>query len=360
MAAEKEYIRKMFVQFYDKNWKGKGREYSQEAFVAEVKKIDPQSGFTKSRLSKILNGHSYTTARYLEIFARVLGVELEDFYPQSVYAEKYGGSPEYQNEVAKYNNRIARECFGLDLSFLYGLKQLIDFDSEFPTFAPLECITADPEEGYPFGLKYERVQLVPAAEIDKGRGLFQVSRDGEVFNLSPVDMKYLKTIQNSVVKIVKGLFAEHRQELESAALEATYRCKEFLKGGKAITLGRDPFSPEELQKLDNNGIYTEEEYKKYDIPNPPEGLRYTAAHTEKGWGDIHIGRGALPPDELVAFFESKRRKKGGGAGEAVPDGAEQSGGGQVPDSEGQGATVTESSGRQKQKGGSNNGKARKR
>lgn len=359
MATDKEIVRERFKEFYRNNWEKLGRGYSQESFVAEVKKIDPESGFTKSRLSKILNGHSFASVKYLEIFARVLGVELEDFYPQSVYVEKYSDSPEYQNEVAKYNNRVARECFGLDLSFLYGLKQLIDFDEEFPAFSPLECITADPEGGYPFGLKYERVQLVPAAEIDKGRGLFQVSHDGEVFNLSPVDMKYLKTIQNSVVKIVKGLFAEHRQELESAALEATYRCKEFLKSTKTITLGRDPLSPEELQKIDNSGIYTEGEYQKYKIPKAPEGLRYTAAHTEKGW-DIHVGRGALPPDELRKFFESKRRKKGGGAGEAVPDDAEQSGGGQVPDHEGQGAAVTESGARQKKEGGSNNGKARKR
>ena len=47
----------------------------------------------------------------------------------------------------------------LHLSLLYGLKELIDFDSEFPIYAPLECAVADPVNGFPFGLKYEKIRI---------------------------------------------------------------------------------------------------------------------------------------------------------------------------------------------------------
>lgn len=355
----REFIKEAFRNVYQREWEQKGK--SLQEFVDAVAALDPGSGLTKEQVCRWKNGRVAPSPKSLTVVCQVLGIDIQKVFYPSTIEDKYRYSSEYQDAISEWKDGIAKNCFGLNLSFLYGLKQLIDFDSEFPVFSPLQCVAAEPVNGFPFGLKYERAELVAASKGENGKGLFQIEAGGNVVSLSPVDMKYLKAIQNYIVRKVREQFAHHRQELVDCMNEATEQCKDYLRPGEWIELGQDPLSPESLQKVDKWGIYTEEEKQKYRIPDPPDELPLTAAHIEKG-SEIHLGGkgGGLPPDELREFFESKRRKKGGGAGEAVPDGAEQSGGGQVPDSKGQGAAMTESGGRQKQKGGSNNGKARKR
>lgn len=302
MGVDKEFIKSAFYNLYQRKWKAQGK--SQEEFAEAVRAIDPECGINKSYVSKLLNGHKAPSARYLQDFGRVLGVALEDFYP-STYEDKYRYSSEYQDAVEDWKKETAEKSFGLNLSLLYGLKQLIDFDSEFPAYAPLQCVAADPENGFPFSLKYEREEFAKAAEGSKGKSLFQILSRGEVVSLGPADMKYLKMIQNYLVRKVREQFAHHKQELIDSANEATEQCKDYLQPGKKISLGKDPLPPETLQKIDRWGIYTVEEKEKYRIPDPPEELPYTAAYKEKD-SEIHLGRGALPLDELRKYFEGKR------------------------------------------------------
>ena len=304
MAGDKEFIRNAFYNVYQRKWKSRGR--SQEEFAEAVRKVDPECGINKTYVSKLLNGKYTPSAKYLGVFCKVLEVDIEEFFP-STYEDKYRYSSEYQDAVSEWKDHIAEDSFGLNLSLLYGLKQLIDFDSEFPAFSPLECVAADPMNGFPFGLKYERAELAEASEGSKGKSLLQISQDNKVVSMSPADLKYLKMIQSYIIRKVREQFAYHRQELIDSMNEASEQCKQYLKPGELIIMGQDPLSPEELQKVDKWGIYTEEEKRRYKIPDSPEELPYTAAHKEKEW-EIHLGGkdSALPPDELREFFNKKR------------------------------------------------------
>jgi len=333
-----DFIKEAFRNAYQREWESKGK--SLQEFVDSVTAIDPGSGLTKAQVSRWKNGRVAPSPKSLTVICQVLGVDIHEVFYPSTIEDKYRYSSEYQDAVSEWKDEIAKDCFGLNLSFLYGLKQLIDFDSEFPAFAPLECVTTEPVNGYPFGLKYERSELVTASKGENGKGLFQIETGGKVVSLSPVDMKYLKAIQNYIVRKVREQFAHHRQELIDCMNEATEQCKDFLRPGAndMDELLSGPLSPEKLQKIDKWGIYTEAESDKYRIPDNPEGLPLIAAIKNKN-PEIHLGRGALPLDELRERFGLK---KGGGDGETVTDGAEQSSGDQIPDREGQGAAVTES------------------
>ena len=285
MKADKEFINMSFRYVYDRKWKSQGK--SQKEFARAVRAIDPECGINNTYVSKLYSGKYTPSARYLSLFCKVLNVEMEEFYPETMEG-KYRYSPDYQDEVEEYKEIIAQDCFGLNLSFLYGLKQMINFDEEFPIFAPLQCNVADPVDGFPFGLKYDRVRLVEAAESK--HSLFQISIEGKTINLSPADMKFLKALQNYVIRKVRELFKFHKQELIDSVNEATDSCKEYMRPGKTIELGKSPLSAEALQDVDKWGLYSNEEYKKYKLPVSPEELQYTAAYYIDGWKAIHFGK----------------------------------------------------------------------
>ena len=286
MKPNKEFISEAFYNVYQRKWKSQGK--SQEEFAKAVREIDPECGINKTYVSKLLNGIYTPSAKYLNLFCKVLNVDMQEFYPVSI-EDKYRYSPDYQDSVSEWNDRVAKECFGLNLSFLYGLKQLIDFDNEFPLFANLKCSVTDPVNGFPFGMKYERVQLYEAAEANHGNGLFQVASDGKVFNLSLADMEFLKAVQNYLVRKTLDLFNFHKQELIDSMNEASEKCMDHLRQVKMTDLGQNPLSPDELQKIDKWGFYIERKFRKYKIPDPPEELKYISAYTDNGFGEIHFG-----------------------------------------------------------------------
>lgn len=352
-----EFIKEAFRNVYQREWEKKGK--SLKEFAERYAEIEQGSEVTeertdaiKAQVSRWKNGHKAPSAKSIKIICQVFaafGVDAQkEFYP-STYEDKYRYSSEYQDAIAERNEHIAKDCFGLNLSFLYGLKQLIDFDSEFPAFAHLEWSFADPVNGFPFGVKYERVELASAAKGENGKSLFQIENGGKVITLQPADMKYLKAVQNFIVRKVREQFAHHRQELIDSMNEATEQCKDYLRPGAVVHIGKDPLSPEELQKIDKWGIYTEQELNKYKIPDSPEELPITAAYIEKE-SEFHLGSPASSPEELQEFF--KQRREARKRGEAVPDaeGAETDPGGGI-DPGGNDKNM---------KGGSDNGKARER
>ncbi len=306
MADNKEYMRNAFANAYQRKWEAKGGSLTE--FVEKVRKNAEERGIdcklTRFDVSKMKNGRRNVPLKYLEDICEVLQVDMDEFFPSSD-EDKYRYSAEYQDEASEWNDRVAKDCFGLNLSLIYGLKQLIDFDSEFPAFAPLEWNPADPVEGFPFGLEYKRGEFEEASETSQGTGLFQIVHEGKVINLNPVDMKYLKAIQNYIVRKVREQFAHHKQELIDSMNEASDSCKEYLQKEKKIIIGQDPLSPDQLQKVDKWGLYSEAERNRYKIPDPPDNVPYTSAFTQEE-KEIHIGRDPLPPDELREFFDKKK------------------------------------------------------
>lgn len=311
MRADKDYISKVFRELYIRKWESKPQKNSLQDFVNKIHEIDPESGIDKAYISRLKNGKypSAPKTETLRALCAALGVELEEFYP-STYEDKYQYSSDYQDKVEEWKKETAEKCFGLNLSLLYGLKHLIDFDSEFPAYAPLQCVAAEPENGFPFSLKYEREEFAKAAEGNRGKSLFQISSAGKIISLGPADMKYLQMIQKYIVRIVREQFAHHRQELIDSMNEATEQCKNYFQPGKKISLGEDPLPPETLQKIDRWGIYTLAEKERLKITDPPEELPYTAAYKERD-SITQIGHDPLPVEELTAWFDEQRKKRKG-------------------------------------------------
>ena len=153
-------------------------------------------------------------------------------------------------------------------------------------FSELIVAAADPEQFFPSGLTYKRAEPAEAYDASYDKRLFQVSTGGKAYNISPEDMKFLKVVQNTIIRKVSDMFSKHRQELIDAANLAAEKCEGYTFA-EMVKSGRDPLSPEELQKIDKWGIYTVDELNRYNIPLPPDDLQLTAAHIDPG---IVIGR----------------------------------------------------------------------
>ena len=280
MKIDKKFISKRFCELYHEKWTG-----TQAQFADAVKALDPENGISNNYVSKLLKGEYAPAQRNLQLFCRVLGVDYqEEFFPQA-YEDKYKYSAEYQDKVSKYFEQLA-DSFGLNLSFLTGLRQLIDFDKDFPLFTELIVAAADPDKFIPSGLKYKRAEKLEAYKASAGQRLFQVSTGEKVVNMNPEDFKFLAEVQKTVVASVKEQFALHRQKLTDAETKASEKC-EGCTFAYMIKSGHDPLSLEELQKIDESGIYTLKEYNKTKFPLPPDDLPLTSAHIDPG---IVIGR----------------------------------------------------------------------
>ncbi|MBR3244188.1 MAG: hypothetical protein IKF90_16080 [Parasporobacterium sp.] len=278
--ARREYVVAKFNELYMKRWKSQGRTAQEFAnCVNEMLPMGVDGRCEPKYVSGWLHGKK-SPEKYLGAISRVLNVDISEFFP-SGSEEEYRYSAEYQNDVAIWQDKVAENSFGLNLSLMKGLRTLIDFDTDFPVYMPLQPSTADPEDGYPFGLKYERMEALEAAEATRGDGLFQLHRDGKTINLSPPDMKFLKVVQKAIIKYVTMLFEHHREELSLAAASATNKSKSIFEPGKVIDFGNDPLTAESLQMIDRYGFYTPEERKRYKIPTEPEGITFTAAYIQK-------------------------------------------------------------------------------
>lgn len=281
MNVDKQFVRERFYRLYHEKWKG-----TQAEFAQAVKAIDPGNGISNDYVSKLLKGKYTPSERNLQLFCTVLGVDYKSEFMPSSYEDKYRCSGEYQDKAAAYLSQVATDSFGLNLSLLYGLRQLIDFDTEFPLFSELIVAAADPEQFFPSGLTYKRAEPAEAYDASYDKRLFQVSTGGKAYNISPEDMKFLKVVQNTIIRKVSEMFSKHRQELIDAANLAAEKCEGYTFA-EMVKSGRDPLSPEELQKIDKWGIYTVDELNRYNIPLPPDDLQLTAAHIDPG---IVIGR----------------------------------------------------------------------
>ena len=266
--TEGEYKKNVFRNLYETKWKAEGK--TQEDFVYAVRAIDPQNGISKSYVSKYLNGKYTPSPQNIKIFCQIFGVEMDEFIP-STYIDKYRYDRIYQDDLQGWLEDISTDCFGLNLSFWYGIRQIMgkDFDKLFPMFAPLYPVllpfpvTTDEGEN-PISFYGRRSEpFVESATGTKGKSLFQVERNGKNYNLSPCDLKYLQALQKRIIKAIKKDFIDHRAELDMAKVKASAECQVVHEDGSVDIC---ELSEETLQQIDKWGIYTEEEAQKYSYP----------------------------------------------------------------------------------------------
>lgn len=265
--TDKEFVKKRFRDLYLQKWAALGKTQAQ--FAEAIIQIRPDAAVDRPYVSRWVNGKRTPEQYYLQAICEVLEVDISEFEPKTK-ADKYTYSTSYQDRIAEEHEKTAIDEFGINLTLLSGLKQLIDFDSEFPVYSPL-YLTADNEAPDPFKtLKYERMPLGEASEGSNGLNLFQIRRDGKVVTLSRYDMKYLKALQRELIKWTRQQFERHKERLAEAEIEANQYCYEQEEDN---VYSRGCCSPELLQKIDKWGIYTEQEAKK-------NGMVYGKKETE--------------------------------------------------------------------------------
>ena len=303
-AAAVSYASEKFRQLYMAKWKSKGLSQAQfaqrvnEAMRNQGKKAECNYRYVSSWVS----GAKFPQL-YLKAVCEVLEVDETEFIPARS-EDQYQYSTKYQDKVSTWQDDIAKKNFGLNLTLMKALKELVSFDTDFPIYTPLECVSAEPEEGYPFGLKYERMKPLEAAEADASRSLFQIRHEGKIINLSPSDMKFLKVVQDTIVGNARALFEYHQKELLFAEETAATRSRILLKPGCTVNLDEGPISPEELQKIDPYGFYTEQERKRHKIPPEPEGLPYTAAYKQGAREQIHFNPDIKPINTWLEILQA--------------------------------------------------------
>ena len=156
---------------------------------------------------------------------------------------------------------IAEKNVCIDLTFFQGLRNIIpDFDSIYPCYFPLYYREADSNGEY-----YKRFVPADSSETSNGKGLFQLERDGQLYFLTKYDLKIIKTLQDAVIKSVCDWFVKVDRKMKRAESAAI---RKFIdKYGDSFV--RDGLSSAELQELDPLGMYTDDERKKYNIPEGP-------------------------------------------------------------------------------------------
>lgn len=263
--VRKEFITDRLNDLYDKKWRSQGK--TQKEFAEAIKEVDPASGINETYVSRLLNG-KYAPKQYLPAICQVLDVDISEFSPKT-HDDRYQYASDFADGLEGRLEELAINNFKIDLTFFQGLKNIIpDFDDVFPKFYPLFWYDVFDQNHKPF----QRIVPAETTETSSGQGLFQITRDGKTYFLTKYDMKFILWLQLKIRKYVLALFEAHQKTLDEAEarVDTVFWEKnlevnpEFDKDNTFWTVYK--LSEEELQDIDQFGIYTEKEERRFRLP----------------------------------------------------------------------------------------------
>lgn len=208
------FQKKFLIQL--KDWKNarksEGKDFSDQAFADEV-------GVSRGSVANWKKGvlpDSYS----LEEICRVFGVKKEYFQINS-REDMYQFSQEYITDVGRENAQFAEEI-GFDMGLLSALRRLVDFEKLFPIYSNIlptlgrldSCITAFRN---PNLANSETIQNEELKDL-------QIERDGKLITLHKNDLKFLKDVQDEVVRYVEYLFYKRSEEMEEEIIDISRAC----------------------------------------------------------------------------------------------------------------------------------------
>ncbi|MBR5379301.1 MAG: hypothetical protein IK140_02085 [Clostridia bacterium] len=280
IVFSKKYAAQKFDELYRARWKSQGK--TAEDFIKAIKACLPDAKCDHRYVTRWRYGSLTLDGMYLEHISRILGVDSSVFYMRMPeHDEKYEYLEKYADGLEGSLENIAMENFGIDLTLLKGLRNIIpDFDKQFPLFAPLHYYGAEDPNHKP----YQRSVPAEAVETSKGKGLFQITKDGKTYFLTKYDMKVIRAAQISIRENIIKFFEKRRAEYDEAEAKANATFWE-----KNIEINPDydedktlwktyVLSDDELQAIDKAGIYTRKEEKRFRLP--PEGTPLYTDDTE--------------------------------------------------------------------------------
>ena len=243
----KQVWKDRFVKAYNMKWKSLGK--SQKMFAEEINKVRTRGEngtigtVSSQQVSKWLHG-TLPEFYNLDAICEVLELDIDYFSP--THEEEYRDSSQYITKVGKEHTVFSKEI-GLDLDFLKGLHNVVDFDSLFPMYSP---IVSDNTDIMPV---YKRLSnYADSALIDDELDFLQVHKDGQTLTLHRCDLAYLREVQDKVSEYVEFLFSKRLKEMETEVEEVNRRTHFKLKDGGD---GYRPLRHEERLKVDRFAKY---------------------------------------------------------------------------------------------------------
>ena len=222
------------------------------AFNLERKKEEGinAKGIYQQTVSDWHLGASLPDVKNLKTICSVLNVN-ENYFKYKVENDKYKFDSLFIDEIGTELYDHAREI-GLNPSFIYAIRELVNFDSVFPCWSPIGITKTDITDLFIHQRpKYGRLEnWAESASASEGSAVqkLQVLHDGKLITLNLNDLDYLYDVQQSVIEFVGYLFYKRALQMKEEVNEANRAVnnKDRIPG---------PLSAQELNKIDHYGKY---------------------------------------------------------------------------------------------------------
>lgn len=206
----------MQLKAWKEQQKAEGKSGSQYDFARQVG-VEPYY-VTDWKTGR--HGIPYT---YIDKICEVLGITPDVYEPRTA-TEKYKYVSDYITKIGRDNISFANEK-GLDLTLVEALTKIVDFDSQFPVYAPITS------KGGSLEPEYTRMVNADSAPIDKKLEFLQVTKDGKRITLHRADLAFLKEVQDKIAEYVEFLFHKRTQEMKDEVIRFNEGLRKKLTNG---------------------------------------------------------------------------------------------------------------------------------
>lgn len=223
---DKKLFAKNFRDLLD-NWKKGEAGRTNSTFADEVNKRFYENPKNKNEAflldDKVISAYARgkkVPTKYMDAIASVFGVSVKYFFTAHSHEDKWRFDQEFITSHGK-KLRLFADQIGLDLGFMVGMENIIDFSESFPLYAPMYArgILDD-------GPGYERANNGATVRAKTPERLFQVEVNGEIITMSFADLAFMKEIQEQTAQYVKFLFYQRKEEMlreeETVLKETSY------------------------------------------------------------------------------------------------------------------------------------------
>ena len=207
------------LEDWSRQQKFEGKNGSQKEFARQVKArwlyrhpgIDENACPIKSPyVTDWKTGRNGIPYSYIPYIAEVLGVSPEVYYP-TTQEEFYEKDSTFITKIGQKHVKFSN-VIGLDLDLIQSLAKLVDFDTLFPLYSPIEHTTIDPDTGEEI---YDRqVDFSKSAPIDDSLRFLQVDKDGKLITLHRCDLVFLKELQDQIVALTEGVLYHRAKQMD--------------------------------------------------------------------------------------------------------------------------------------------------
>lgn len=257
----RKYFGSRFSRQFDK-FKDEHKGTTQTSFG---KLLDPPA--SRGSVKKYYDGEDIPSPERLKQIREIFGVN-EDYFniENATHDELYTLSSEYMTEVGRDTLSQFCEEIGLDLRFLYVIRELIGsrFDDMFPTWTPLAYNWIN--ESY---FRLDRSVWSESAEMDPDVRVLQYKiqceADGKktekLIPFTRHDLRFIKDLQTNVLDYVEFLLMKQGKDLKRDGEIATEKAQVITQNGLAVSR---KLSAEELNMIDKYSLdsYTDQEGDK--------------------------------------------------------------------------------------------------